>query len=194
MSIRAPTSCSRCGLFGHNKRRCHEILQDDEQRERRSNENLEKHEVINHPDYETATRRRDRERRQQEELQQLREERSHNEQHIIALQNRIHGLQQQQPRRPLRRSDSFVLTQDQVMTYILHQGNEYKKLLTGPEVLKTPHLEVYVSESCPICMESLGKTNVTTMLCGHQTCTGCFSRNIIESKSNRCPVCREKVI
>jgi hypothetical protein len=80
------------------------------------------------------------------------------------------------------------------MAYILHQGNEYKRLLTKPEILKTPHPEVYVSESCPICMEALGKTNVTTMLCGHQTCTGCFARNIIESKSNCCPVCREKVI
>jgi hypothetical protein len=53
---------------------------------------------------------------------------------------------------------------------------------------------VYISESCPICMESLGKTNITTMLCGHQTCNCCFARNIIESKSNRCPICREKVI
>ena len=185
MSIRVPVSCSQCGLYGHNRRRCHEFIDDEEQCERRSNENFEKHVVIH--------RRRERECRQREELLQLREEQISNEQHINALQRQIRGLQQQ-PRRPLRRSDPFVLTQDQVMTYILHQGNEYKKLLTGPEVLKTPHPEVYVSESCPICMESLGKTNVTTMLCGHQTCTGCFSRNIIDSKSNRCPVCREKVI
>ena len=187
MSIRVPVSCSQCGLYGHNRRRCHEFIDDEEQCERRSNENFEKHVVIH--------RRRERECRQQEELLQLREEQISNEQHINALQRQIRGLQQQQQQqRPLRRSDPFVLTQDQVMTYILHQGNEYKKLLTGPEVLKTPHPEVYVSESCPICMESLGKTNVTTMLCGHQTCTGCFSRNIIDSKSNRCPVCREKVI
>lgn len=200
MSIRAPSSCSRCGLFGHNRRRCHEIIQDEEQRERRSNENFEIHVFIEQMEYEEARRRRE-----------LREQSDANNQQINALRAQIRELEQArqppqrpqqppppQPRQPprpqLRRSDSFTLTQDQVMAYILHQGNEYKRLLTKPEILKTPHPEVYVSESCPICMEALGKTNVTTMLCGHQTCTGCFARNIIESKSNCCPVCREKVI
>ena len=198
MSIRTPVCCSRCGLYGHNRRRCHEIIQDDDECERRGNENFEKHVAIH--------RRIEQERQQEEELQQLREQNDYNRQHINALQRQIRRLQQShqpqsqpqsqpQPSRPqLRRTDSFVLTRDHVMAYILHQGNEYKKLLTGPEALKTPHPEVYVSESCPVCMDTLGKTNVTTMLCGHQICTGCFARNIIECKSNCCPVCRDKVI
>ena len=74
-----------------------------------------------------------------------------------------------------------------------NEGIGYINLLTNPNELKEPQSEVYVSDSCPICMEKMGKTNVTTMLCGHQTCTGCFARNIIESKSNCCPMCREKV-
>jgi hypothetical protein len=212
MSIRAPSSCSICGLFGHNRRRCHEIIQDEGQRERRSDENFGIHVVIEQMEYEAARRRREqREQRERDERQQLLLEQSvyveqsvyANDQQINVLRARIRELERQPPQHPqhpppprpqLRRSDSFTLTQDQVMAYILHQGNEYKRLLTKPEILKTPHPEVYVSESCPICMEALGKTNVTTMLCGHQTCTGCFARNIIESKSNRCPVCREKVI
>jgi hypothetical protein len=152
MSIRAPTICSLCNWYGHNRRRCHIVINDEEQRERRRQDNFEINIDVEHWERE----------------------------------------QHQQHQSQLRRS--FALTQEDVLTFIFNQGNGYKNLLTKPEELKAPHSGVYVSESCPICMEAIGKTNVTTMLCGHQTCTGCFARNIIESQSNCCPVCREKVI
>ena len=58
----------------------------------------------------------------------------------------------------------------------------------------TPVNEVFASENCPICMETLGKTNVVTTRCGHQMCVGCFTRNLMEAKSNKCPICRVPVV
>ena len=58
----------------------------------------------------------------------------------------------------------------------------------------TPAHNIFTSENCPICMETLGKTNIVTTRCGHQLCVECFSKNLIEAKSNKCPVCRVSVV
>jgi hypothetical protein len=172
MSIRAPPSCSMCLWYGHNKRRCHRVIQDVEERERRRQHNYELKVVREQSVYEQSAYEVDQSRRRQ-------------------LEQREQQEREQPPQSQLRRS--FALTQEDVLTFIFNRGNGYKNLLTKSEELKAPHSEVYVSENCPICMEKIGKTNVTTMLCGHQTCSGCFARNIIESQSNQCPMCREKV-
>ena len=173
MSVRAPPSCSMCLWYGHNRRRCHRGIQDPDERERRQRQNYE--------------------------LKIEREGIYYQQSAYEVEQNRRRQQERQERVQPLRRS--YALTQEDVLTFIFNygngndngNGNGYINLLTKPEELMEPQSEVYVSESCPICMEKMGKTNVTTMLCGHQTCTGCFARNILESKSNCCPMCREKV-
>ena len=218
---RSAPRCSLCNLYGHNRRRCHTIIGNDNGRELREDENFHIHAMVEQQEYErTQQRRRNQERRR--EQQQLQEQYEYNQRHINALQNQIRSMEQrqrsiqrsppqrqrsiqrsppQQPRPQIRLTNNnefeFTLTEQDVIAFAnlrSANNNVYKNLLSKPEALKRPVETVYISESCPICMESLGKTNVTTMLCGHQTCNGCFARNIIESKSNRCPTCREKVI
>ena len=47
-------------------------------------------------------------------------------------------------------------------------------------------------EECPICMDSLCKTNVCVTKCGHKYCSTCFVRSVM--KKNSCPMCREKIV
>ena len=44
------------------------------------------------------------------------------------------------------------------------------------------------TEKCPICMETLGKTNCCTTSCGHQFCLECMFKHS-KTKAN-CPLCR----
>lgn len=44
------------------------------------------------------------------------------------------------------------------------------------------------TEDCPICMESLGKTNCCTTACGHQFCMKCFLKHT--KTKDTCPICR----
>jgi hypothetical protein len=44
------------------------------------------------------------------------------------------------------------------------------------------------TETCPICMETLGKTNCCTTPCGHQFCLECMFKHS-KTKAN-CPLCR----
>ena len=47
---------------------------------------------------------------------------------------------------------------------------------------------VVESDTCPICMENLGKTNCCTTPCGHQFCLECMFKHS-KTKTN-CPLCR----
>ena len=47
---------------------------------------------------------------------------------------------------------------------------------------------VVESDTCPICMENLGKTNCCTTSCGHQFCLECMFKHS-KTKTN-CPLCR----
>lgn len=47
-------------------------------------------------------------------------------------------------------------------------------------------------EECPICMDSLCKTNVCVIKCGHKYCSTCFVRSVMQK--NSCPMCREKIV
>ena len=46
-------------------------------------------------------------------------------------------------------------------------------------------------ETCPICMENLGKTNICTTKCGHQFCLKCMLKHSKQNKN--CPMCRADV-
>ena len=47
------------------------------------------------------------------------------------------------------------------------------------------------SDTCPICMETLEKTNYASTKCGHQFCLECLLRHV-GNKAN-CPICRAVV-
>lgn len=47
------------------------------------------------------------------------------------------------------------------------------------------------TEDCPICMESLGKTNCCTTACGHQFCMKCFLKHT--KTKDTCPICRSHI-
>ena len=54
-----------------------------------------------------------------------------------------------------------------------------------PTVVTNPSNE---AETCPICMEILGKTNICTTKCGHQFCLKCMLKHT--STKDNCPLCR----
>ena len=43
-------------------------------------------------------------------------------------------------------------------------------------------------DSCPICMDPIGKTNCATTACGHKFCLECFLKH--SQTKNKCPMCR----
>ena len=105
--------------------------------------------------------------------------------------------QQRQPPQQLPTLSSRIQNELSNIATILQRSNissSSNNLLSKPEDLMTPVNEVFASENCPICMETLGKTNVITTRCGHQMCVECFTRNVMEAKSNKCPVCRVPVV
>ena len=50
---------------------------------------------------------------------------------------------------------------------------------------------VFDSESCPVCMDTISKTNCCTTPCGHQFCLGCFMKAY--QTQPRCPICRDEL-
>ena len=46
-------------------------------------------------------------------------------------------------------------------------------------------------DSCPICMEPIGKTNCATTACGHKFCLECFLKH--SQIKDQCPMCRTEV-
>ena len=55
----------------------------------------------------------------------------------------------------------------------------------------TPKPPVIESDTCPICMETLEKTNYASTKCGHQFCLECLLRHV--STKADCPLCRAVV-
>ena len=47
------------------------------------------------------------------------------------------------------------------------------------------------AETCPICMEILGKTNICTTKCEHQFCLKCMLKHT--ATKDNCPLCRTSV-
>ena len=43
-------------------------------------------------------------------------------------------------------------------------------------------------DSCPICMDPIGKTNCATTACGHKFCLECFLKH--SQIKDKCPMCR----
>lgn len=51
-------------------------------------------------------------------------------------------------------------------------------------------------KDCPICYENMGKHTCTTT-CGHEMCTGCFSKIFLHASANSgpsCPMCRASLV
>lgn len=62
------------------------------------------------------------------------------------------------------------------------------------ELLNKKHMkdEPYQkSDTCPICMEKIGNTNITITKCGHKFCHVCLDEH--SSTNNKCPLCRENM-
>lgn len=123
--------------------------------------------------------------------------RSHEMAHRNIMRQR-HPPPQRPPPPPPRPLPSRIRDELNNMAIVLQRGNNVSSspnnIISKSEDLIEPVHNVFVSENCTICMETLGKTNVVTTRCGHQLCVGCFTRNLIEAKSNKCPVCRVTII
>lgn len=74
---------------------------------------------------------------------------------------------------------------------ICRQPGHNKRTCPDATALVPIPLPVFESDSCPICMEILRKTNYCTTLCGHQFCLECF----IKAFRNKpeCPICRDEL-
>ena len=63
---------------------------------------------------------------------------------------------------------------------------------TDPLLTQLPtSTTVIEADTCPICMETLEKTNYASTKCGHQFCLDCLIRHV-GNKAN-CPICRADV-
>jgi hypothetical protein len=73
--------------------------------------------------------------------------------------------------------------------------NKKKNRLNKMEELEKELVALRVQdtiEDCPICMNTLGKTDVCVTKCGHKYCSTCFVRCVMNK--NSCPMCRAKII
>ena len=73
--------------------------------------------------------------------------------------------------------------------------NKKKNRLNKMEELEKELVALRVQdtiEDCPICMNTLGKTDVCVTKCGHKYCSTCFVRSVMNK--NSCPMCRDKII
>lgn len=52
---------------------------------------------------------------------------------------------------------------------------------------------VYRTETCPICFDDLGKTNVATTACGHVFCLKCISKHVAQGNGD-CPMCKSEFV
>ena len=60
-----------------------------------------------------------------------------------------------------------------------------------PSMVNSKTTTVIEATECPICMETLEKTNYASTKCGHQFCLDCLIRHV-GNKAN-CPICRADV-
>ena len=164
-----PPTCSICNMLGHNRRSCH--LNPSHM----NGENIN----VSRYDYHDRTHRNILDR--QQEQQRRRQRRNPPPQQPPTLSSQIQN------------ELSNIATILQRSNIPLSSSSE-NNIISKPEDLMEPVKEVFVSENCPICMETLGKTNIITTRCGHQMCVGCFTRNLMEAKSNKCPICRVPVV
>jgi hypothetical protein len=51
----------------------------------------------------------------------------------------------------------------------------------------------FAQDECPICMETIGETNVMILRCGHKTCSDCIIETIQLIGGMKCPTCREQI-
>ena len=83
-------------------------------------------------------------------------------------------------------------TRDPVERALEQSFREYSEPLaqaTGPEPTATEPVE---ETECPICMESLTKTNHIVGKCGHQFHASCLCQSL--RQTNACPCCRQQVV
>jgi hypothetical protein len=52
------------------------------------------------------------------------------------------------------------------------------------------------TESCPICIESIGERNYIVPSCGHRVCVDCFVKNITMNRGSGClcSLCRAQIV
>lgn len=58
------------------------------------------------------------------------------------------------------------------------------------------HKELTEKKDCPICYEKMGNHTCTTT-CGHEMCTGCFSKVFLHARATSgpsCPMCRASLV
>jgi len=77
---------------------------------------------------------------------------------------------------------------------------QYRQLVNRDKLNATKKQEqlicvdtVYEQEECPICFDSIGKTNNMILRCGHQACGDCIFRHFQTVGGTKCPVCREQI-
>ena len=68
-------------------------------------------------------------------------------------------------------------------------GNRKRKRVRRPSII-VDHLEI--EEDCPICMDSLQKTDLVVTRCGHSFHSSCLFKHL--SKHDNCPCCRGIIV
>jgi hypothetical protein len=63
-----------------------------------------------------------------------------------------------------------------------------KKVMT----LIKPLPEAISCDDCPICLDTLGNTNVVILRCGHKTCGDCIFHHFQQTGGSSCPQCRQE--
>lgn len=52
---------------------------------------------------------------------------------------------------------------------------------------------IYSTDTCPICYDDIGKTNVATTSCGHVFCLKCISKHVAQGNGD-CPMCKTEFV
>lgn len=82
-----------------------------------------------------------------------------------------------------------MLSSREVAAIILSTSSKLKESNKEMTLLKEDPI---VSDSCPICMEDLKKTDIITTRCGHQFHGTCLFKHL--NKNDNCPCCRGVIL
>jgi hypothetical protein len=59
------------------------------------------------------------------------------------------------------------------------------------DALPPPASKIIHCDECPICMDTLGETNIVVLRCGHKTCGDCIFHHFQQAGGSSCPSCRQ---
>ncbi len=188
--------CAYCREQGHNRSTCPHLtgLEDSDRvsliNERNNRERMERYQRQRQMEIEAARRRR-RMREQERERQLRRQAWTHNNLSIlISHYNETADFESL--------LNSSFESEDQMLS-VLGPNELSQAMLNNYYAIKSSKKELVCQvdnpvevEDCPICMDSLQKTDLVVTRCGHSFHSSCLFKHL--SKHDNCPYCRGIIV